>query len=310
MQHQTYKQSTPNILMIRPKQFGFNAETAESNSFQSILKVSDAQQQALLEFDNAVEQLKTSGINVVVVDDTADPIKPDAIFPNNWISMHADGNVRLYPMATPNRQTEVRFDIIETLEKTFQIKTVIDIRANASESQYLEGTGSIVFDHLNKIAYACRSIRTDQTLFYLVCKQLNYQPILFDAVDQNHHAIYHTNVMLAIGTKFAVICSQSLTDKNQRQQVVESLSKTGHHVIEITFEQMNLFAANLLEVQAQTGESKIILSQTAFNSFTETQKSVLSKYGQLLPIPINTIETIGGGSARCMMAEIFLPVLN
>ena len=304
------EQSTNKILMIRPANFGFNAETADSNRFQNQSKQGQEtiQQKVLIEFDIFVKTLKANGVTVEVIEDTPSPIKPDALFPNNWLSLHIDGTISLYPMATPNRQAEVRLDIIEQLKQTYWVNQVIDLRRNATN--FLEGTGSIVFDHLNQIAFACRSIRTDEKLLNLICEQLNYKDILFDAVDLAGKPIYHTNVMMAIGTQFVVICSESIRDTQQKEAVLSQLKNTRPILIEIDFSQMNQFAGNVLEVKNSNNETLIVLSQTAFNSFTPQQIEQLQSVGKLIPINIDTIETIGGGSARCMMAENFLQHKN
>lgn len=288
----------------------FNEQTATSNAFQ--VKPSEAQeiisQKVQREFDQFVHTLKNKGVNVLVFDDTPQPIKPDAVFPNNWVTFHENGTVILYPMCTPNRQHERRLDIIETLKKQFNVNEILDLSPYEQEGKFLEGTGSIVFDHDNKIAYACLSPRTDKWLFEKVCSHLNYTPISFFAHDQNGTEIYHTNVMMCIGKGFAVVCLESISDKTERDSLLQQLSSSQHQIIDISFEQMHQFAGNMLEVKGNDEMRFLVMSQSAFKTLSEIQKEQLQRYCELLPMSIPTIETIGGGSARCMMAEVFLSI--
>jgi len=302
-------QNTNQILLVKPAHFTFNTETAGSNAFQNILseKEETIKTNVLNEFENAVALLKSKNINVTVVEDTPDPVKPDAIFPNNWVSFHADGTVILYPMYAPNRREERRLDVLEMLKKKFRIEKVVDLSKYEAEELFLEGTGSIIFDHIHKVAYACLSPRTDKELFIELCNYLHYQPLYFIAQDKNGKEIYHTNVMMCIAEKFAVICLDSIKDKADRQQVIQSLETTGHEIVDISFGQMNHFAGNMLELKDAKGKHLLVMSQSAYESLTDNQKRQIEKYAELLPLPIKTIETIGGGSARCMIAEIFLP---
>lgn len=297
------------ILLIRPANFGFNRETATSNAFQNNLAISNEELAAKVteEFDRFVKDLRAKDVEVVVVDDTASPVKPDAIFPNNWISFHPDGQVILYPMHAANRRLERRIDIIEKLREGYFISKVDDLSGHELKNKFLEGTGSIVFDHRNKIAYACISPRTDKLLFEQLCAGLGYRTISFDATDSNGQQIYHTNVMMCIGDGFSVICLDSIADKNEKANVKGSLENSGLEVIDISFMQMNSFAGNMLQIQNRAGKKLLVMSELAFNSLQPDQKQRLTKYTELLPISISTIETIGGGSARCMMAELFLP---
>ncbi len=301
-------QATNNILLIRPSSFAFNAETAISNAFQIKLNESEEEikQKKLSEFEAFVQTLTTKGVNVFAIDDTILPEKPDAIFPNNWVSFHADGTVILYPMCAVNRQYERRQDIIDSLKKKFVINNIIDLSKYEIEHKYLEGTGSIIFDHIHKIAYACLSPRTDKSLFIEVCTLLNYRPIYFYAYDKNGLEIYHTNVMMCIAEKFSAICLDTITNQAEKELVVQSLTQTGHQIVDISFEQMSNFAGNMLELKNKNNQSLLALSQSAYNSLTTTQKTEIEKYTELVPLTIKTIETIGGGSARCMIAEIFL----
>jgi len=301
-------QSTKNILLIRPSNFDFNSETEESNAFQ--IKVNESEevikQKAFAEFEVFASTLKSKGINVFVFDDTVLPAKPDAIFPNNWVTFHSDGTVILYPMFALNRRHERRQDIIESLKKNFKVSNVVDLSKYEKENKFLEGTGSIVFDHDSKIAYACLSPRTDKELFIRVCDYLHYKPVYFHSHDKAGKEIYHTNVMMCIGEKFAVICLDTITDKQERENVSHSLADTGHQLIEITFEQMNHFAGNMLAIQTNDDKNILALSQSSFDSLTTNQRQEIEKFCELVPLSIKTIETIGGGSARCMIAEVFL----
>jgi len=289
-------QYASSILMVRPARFGFNSQTAVSNVFQN--KPGDLSPQAVLtqareEFDRFVMGLKAEKIDVVVVEDTETPEKPDAVFPNNWVSFHPDGRVILYPMAVENRRLERRPDIIERLKEQFEIQEIIDLSLG---EKILEGTGSVVFDHVNRIAYACLSPRTDRDLLESLCQLLDYRPVVFHATDAQGVAIYHTNVMLSIGQGFAIVCQESMTDK---------LKLSGLEIIDVSLSQMNQFACNVLEVANEEARPFLVMSKTAEAAFTAKQKHTLSKYAEILPVDIPTIETIGGGSARCMMAEIF-----
>jgi hypothetical protein len=300
-------QCTNHIMLIRPARFGANAQTAATNAFQRLPGLNAAQigQLALQEFDRFADALHQAGVAVHVFEDTPAPPKPDAIFPNNWISMHPNGTVVLYPMHTPNRMAERRMDIVEALRKDFDIAQVTDLYRPGGP--VLEGTGSIVFDHAHRVAYACRSPRTDPSLLAQLCTQLQYRPLLFDALGPDGTAIYHTNVMLCIGEGFAVACLESIPDAAQRAMVTESLAQAGHTIVDISLAQMEKFAANMLQVKSKRGENILVLSQTAHDGLTQAQRQQLAGFAQLLPIAIPTIEAVGGGSARCMMAEVFLP---
>lgn len=298
-------QSTHSIFMVRPAAFGYNPQTALTNSFQSELALAseEIQRVALAEFDAMVELLRAKGVEVHVFHDTPIPPKPDAVFPNNWISLHADGKLILYPMCTVNRRWERRAEIIEEFKRKFPIQEVIDLSHYESENRFLEGTGSIIFDHVYRVAYACLSPRTDQELFEAVCKLLNYEPIYFHSVNEKGQAIYHTNVMMAMGDEYVVICLESIRDKQERAYVEEKLTRTNHLIISILLEQVNHFAGNMLQLQTTSGNKILVMSQRAYQSLSQLQIDQLSKYAELVPIAIPTIETIGGGSVRCMMGE-------
>lgn len=302
-------QSTSNLLMIRPVSFGFNEQTAQSNAFQTrSADQQQAQAKAVAEFDRMVQTLRDNDVNVTVIDDTARPHTPDSIFPNNWVSFHDDGEVFLYPMQAENRRLERREDIIRELEYTFTVKHIIDLSRFERENKFLEGTGSMVLDRDNKIAYACLSPRTDENVLATFCKHTGYKTVSFQAVDQNGLAVYHTNVLMCVGTNFAVICLASIPDSSEKAEVIKSLTTTGKYIIDISFDQMNHFAGNMLEVKNNNGDTLIVMSQSAYHSLTYEQKAVLSNFGKLVYADINTIETNGGGSARCMIAEVHLPL--
>ncbi len=305
------QQTTPNILMVRPASFGFNPETAESNAFQSRdgkLSPAEMRDRARTEFDGFVEKLREAGVNVVVAEDGAAPVKPDAVFPNNWVSFHEDGTVVTWPMFAPNRRLERQEVVIETIEKAgFSVKNRMHLEGSEADDRFLEGTGSIIFDHENKLAYACLSPRTDAGLLSDFCEKTGYTPIVFHAVDAAGQEIYHTNVMMAMGEGFVVICLDSVCDEAERGQLVETFESTGKEIVEISLDQMNRFAGNMLQVQNTDGERILVMSEQAFSSLTAAQIEALEAHTRLLHAPLPTIETYGGGSARCMMAEVFLP---
>jgi hypothetical protein len=302
-------QSTSNLLMIRPVSFGFNEQTAESNAFQNrSVDQQQVQAKAVAEFDRLVQTLRDNDVNVTVIDDTAQPHTPDSIFPNNWVSFHDDGAVFLYPMQADNRRMERREDIITTLEDNFKVKYVIDLSHFEHDGKFLEGTGSMVLDRENKIVYACLSPRTDETVLATFCEQTGYQAVSFKAVDEKGLAIYHTNVLMAVGTGFAVICLDSISNIAEKERVIESLVNTHKQIIDISFNQMNHFAGNMLEVKNTNGDTLIVMSQSAYDVLKEEEQDLLYSFGKLVYADISTIETNGGGSARCMIAEVHLPL--
>lgn len=302
-------QSTSHILLVRPVASAYNPETASSNAFQRKPDVDDRTilDKVLAEFEAFVTGLKAKGVDVEVIDDTILPAKPDAIFPNNWITFHADGRVILYPMQAKSRRHERRLDVLERLKAKFLVREVIDLSEYEKMNRYLEGTGSMVFDHVNKVAYACLSPRTDKELFLSVCGLLDYRAVYFRAHDEQGKEIYHTNVMMCIGDGFCVISLSSITDLKDRKHVVDNLRDTNHTIIDISFDQMNHFAGNMLSVRTNRGGSMLVCSRQAADSLTGEQRQTISNYTELVPLAIPTIEMLGGGSARCMMAEIFLP---
>lgn len=303
-------QTTDSILMVRPASFGYNDQTALSNTFQNKPDVDSHHLKKLVlsEFDAFVEKLESFGVKVMVMEDEPEQGNPDAVFPNNWISLHADGTIVLYPMCTPNRRSERRIDIIENLKQEYAVTKVLDLSHFEKENLFLEGTGSIIFDHQNRIAYACLSPRTDEGLFISTCKILGYKPVYFNAVDERSTAIYHTNVLMCLAEHFVVICLSAVENDVEKEMITESFYKTGKEIVDISFSQMNHFAGNMLSLKNETGTDLLALSQSAYDSLSGTQRMLLEKYCTLIPLPIPTIETIGGGSARCMIAENFLPV--
>ena len=301
-------QSATHILLVRPVSSAYNPETATSNAFQREADVDPMTpvRRAQHEFDAFAEGLRNAGIDVIVVDDTDSPAKPDAVFPNNWVTFHADGRVILYPMFAPSRRTERRKDILELLKRRFVIGEVIDLSGYEKEGRFLEGTGSMVLDHVHKVAYAGISARTDEGLFVRVCELLSYRPVAFHAFDADSREIYHTNVMMCIGEGFCIVCLASVTDAAERSKVETSLRDSGLAMVDITYEQMTHFAGNMLSVKSRTGESLLVCSQQAAESLTAGQLATLERYARVVSLPIPTIEQLGGGSARCMMAEVFL----
>lgn len=295
--------STSHILMIRPINFGFNEQTAESNAFQKNGEQTEVQQKALQEFDAFVGILQANGVDVTVINDTLEPHTPDSIFPNNWISFHEDVSVFLYPMQAENRRLERK--VFNTIKEAFDAKQIYDLSYFEQQNKFLEGTGSMVLDRNNKVAYACISPRTNPEVIEEFCKLSGYKVFPFHATDEKGKAIYHTNVLMGIGDRFAVICLDSIQDETEKQSVKEALQQSGKEIVEISFEQMNAFAGNMLQLQSKSGESLLVMSETAFLSLKEAQIKVFEKYSKLVHASLNTIETNGGGSARCMMAEVF-----
>ncbi len=300
-------QSPASLLMIRPAAFGFNPLTAASNAFQGHSDLSEVHQKALSEFDRMVDLLESHDINVHVIEDTPTPLKPDVLFPNNWISFHDDGNVILYPMLAENRRMERRMDLVDQLRRDYIIHDIVDLSASEQNNEFLEGTGSLVIDYVNSIAYACRSPRTNEALVRKLCELLQYTPVLFDAVDENGIPIYHTNVVMCIGTTFAVICLDAVRSEADQDLILDNFERTGHKVVAISYEQMKAFAGNMMEVRSRNGEPIVLLSERAFNSLLPGQVDAISRHAEMLPIPIETIENVGGGSVRCMVAGIYLP---
>ncbi len=304
-------QSADAVLMVRPARFASNPQTEESNAFQRRpdLDPDTAQEIATREFDGLVAALTDAGVDVCVFDDTEEPETPDSVFPNNWVTFHADGTVVLYPMLAVNRRTERREDIIADLSTKYdyRITQTIDLTGHEQDHRFLEGTGSVVLDRVNRIAYACVSPRTDLDALGDFSQRLDYDLVVFEATDSNGVAIYHTNVMMCLGTAFAVICLESIRDEAQCAAVQCTLERTGHEIVATTLEQMEQFAGNMLELRNRTGETLIAMSARAFGSLTPEQRATLERYGRIVSAPIENIEDHGGGSVRCMLAEIHLP---
>ncbi len=308
------KQTTNTILMIRPTGFRMNEQTAVNNYYQKVLEnvlPTTVNAKAQEEFDTYVDKLRSFGVNVIVVSDTDDTDTPDSIFPNNWISFHQDGNVALYPMFAENRRLERREDILETLEaEGFTIENVVDYTSAEDEKVFLEGTGSLLLDRVNKKAYCALSPRADEDLFVEFCEDFEYTPVIFTAnqtVNGTRKAIYHTNVMMCLAETFAVICLDSIDDKKERKNVLKHLKEDGKEVIDITEEQVNNFAGNMLQVHGKNEERFLVMSQAAHDSLTQSQISKIHKHCKIISSSLDVIEGCGGGSARCMMAEVFLP---
>jgi hypothetical protein len=294
------------ILMVRPYQFYFNHQTAANNFFQSDAKIENANELAIIEFDIMVEQLRAHQIDVKVIQDSKDPSTPDSIFPNNWISTHADGTLCLYPMYAENRRAERKSSVIEFLQSNYIIDNLLDITHFEKEDKFLEGTGSMVLNHQDKIAYGCLSERLDKEAFTYWCDNMLFKPIIFKAIDDKAQPIYHTNVMMCMGDQFVVICLDSISNEQERQILLDSFVQTNKEVIEISQDQLNHFSGNMLQVFDMNEKPHLIMSEQAHNSLQPAQVKSLEKYNPILPISIPTIEALGGGSTRCMMAEIHL----
>jgi hypothetical protein len=303
-----FMQTTSHILMIRPVNFGYNPETAVNNAFQIKGQDDNTQKKALKEFDAFVDLLRHYGVDVTVVEDTMEPHTPDSIFPNNWISFHHDGSVLLYPMYAENRRVERKQHVLDTIDKKFSISQKIDLSGYEKENIFLEGTGSMVLDRDNKIAYACLSPRTSERVLNDFCSRLGYSAVLFNATDKNDREIYHTNVMMCVADNYLVICADSIRDEEEKTKVLDAIKRTNKQIIKITLDQMNHFAGNMLQIETQEGTKLLVMSTQAFESLTIEQKQRLVSFNSIIHSPLTTIETNGGGSARCMMAEVHLPV--
>ena len=301
-------QNTNNLLMIKPVNFGFNDETALNNAFQ--IKDTNinynVQEKALNEFNNYVKKLEENGINVTVIDDTPVPHTPDSIFPNNWISFHSDNRICLYPMFALNRRLERKNTVIEIIKNKFIVKDIVDLTYYENKDLFLEGTGSMVLDRVFKVAYACLSARTNIVVVKDFAEKFGYKIVTFNATDKNNLPIYHTNVVMSVTEQIVIICLEAVNDKLERETLKETISNTKKELLEISFEQMNSFAGNILQVKNNVGIQFMIMSQSAYNSLTTSQISKIEKYNKIIAVNLDTIEKNGGGSARCMLAEIFL----
>ena len=308
------QQTTNTILMVRPINFRMNEQTAVNNYYQESIDgvlPETINTKAQKEFDAYVEKLRGIGVHVVVVNDTEEFDTPDSIFPNNWISFHENGNVGLYPMFAVNRRLERREDVLFQLEEEgFVINQIVDYTSAEEENVFLEGTGSVLLDRVNRKAYCALSPRADEDLFIEFCEDFEYTPVIFTAyqtVNNQRKAIYHTNVMMCLGETFAVICLASIDDKKERKNVVAHLKENGKDIIDITENQVANFAGNMLQVKGRNDALYLIMSQSAFDSLTASQIQQLERHNKLISSSLDIIETCGGGSARCMMAEVFLP---
>lgn len=307
------EQITDTILMIRPASFSKNEETAINNYFQTDLNdtVDAINTQAQFEFDTFVSKLKVIGVNVLVVEDTIKPVTPDALFPNNWISFHANGDVAMYPMYAKNRRLERRSDVLDILENQgFVITNIVDYSSAENEGVFLEGTGSVILDRENRKAYCALSDRADESLFIEFCEDFEFLPVVFSANQTfkgERLPIYHTNVMMCVAETFAVICLDSIDNNKERQSIIKHLKSDGKEIISISENQMHQFAGNMLQLKTNNGSAILVMSQSAYDSLSESQRTSINSHCDILSIPLTTIETCGGGSARCMMAEIFLP---
>lgn len=310
-------QATNHILMIRPVAFRMNEQTAVNNYYQKVvdgLTPENVNAKAQEEFDAFVATLQAHGVNVIVVEDTLQPDTPDSVFPNNWISFHQEGDVVLYPMFAENRRLERREDVLDILEERgFVIENVVDYTSAESENIFLEGTGSIILDRVNEKAYCALSPRADEELFIEFCEDMEYTPIIFQAyqtVNNERKHIYHTNVMMCIADDFAVICADCIDDNSERKMVLDHLKKDGKEIILITEHQVNRFAGNMLQVLGANQQKYLVMSNSAYQSLTPMQIQAIEKHNPIIHASLDIIEACGGGSARCMMAEIFLPKEN
>jgi hypothetical protein len=292
------------LLMIRPCCFGYDDQTASNNRFQRQKEGEDVQSVALEEFDGMVSMLRDHGIPVLVVEDTPEPLTPDSIFPNNWFSTHNDGTLVLYPMFAPNRREERRPEIIQAVKDAAGTTRVIDLTEWEDRGEFLESTGSMVLDRKSRIAYSCRSPRTSEKVLDEFCREMGYRAVLFDAVDRDGSPIYHTNVMMSIGDGYAVVCKDVITSPEELAMVERSLTASGKEIIDISYDQMLDYACNILQVHDTEGKSLIVMSETARASLNAAQLAALNEKGAILAARIPQIEEVGGGSARCMMAEV------
>lgn len=306
-------QSTNTILMIRPAAFRMNEQTAVNNYYQEELHIANStiNHKAQKEFDDYVEVLRSHGVNVIVVSDDTSKDTPDAVFPNNWVSFHEDGTMAIYPMFAENRRQERREDVVLVLEEHgFLIEDIMDYTSAEENDIFLEGTGSIILDRENKKAYCALSPRADEELFIEFCEDFEYTPVIFTAnqsVDGQRFPIYHTNVMMAIADKYAIISLDSIDDKKERKNVLKHLKESGKQVIAISEEQVEQFAGNMLQVMGKNDQPYLVMSSSAYHSLDNNQKGQILKFNPIIHSDLSTIETCGGGSARCMMAEVFLP---
>ena len=299
-------QTTQKILMVRPARFAYNEETAANNLFQQKTNASDTHRKALSEFDAFANLLRSNDVDVTVVNDTPEPWTPDSIFPNNWFSSHLSGELVLYPMFAENRRLERKREIMNLLTKQLPHNKLIDLTKWEEQNEFLEGTGSMVLDRDKRVAYCCRSVRTSEKVLADFCSQMNFDAVVFNAVDSGNQPIYHTNVMMSIGMQVAVVCLESIKNEKERGKVVSRLQSAGKIIVDISPDQMNHFAGNMLEVKSRNGNPLMAMSASARNALTPEQENIISSYSKIISSDLRTIEANGGGSARCMMGEIFV----
>lgn len=307
------RQNASIVLMIRPANFGFNPETAQNNAFQSFNKETqeaDIKENAIREFDEMVRLLSEVGnVELIVLEDSEIPPKPDAVFPNNWFTTHHCGKILTWPMFSPLRRQERRKEVLDLLKKKFEVAEVLSFEQYEADNKFLEGTGSLVLDRVNRIAYACLSERTHPDVLAEFGRKMDYSVVAFQAVDEKHKPIYHTNVVMSVGDRFVIICLEAIPDMSEKEKLLQHFEATRKEVIDMSFEQLQSFAGNILQVLNKNSAYVIIISESGFHSLSPLQKEALARHGEIIVIPLNTIETYGGGSARCMLAEIFLPPL-
>jgi len=292
--------------MIRPVNFGFNEQTSGNNAFQVRGDEENARSKAIKEFDEFAELLRSNGVDLSVVEDTPEPHTPDSVFPNNWFSTHEGGTLVLYPMYAPNRREERKPSVINFIKENFKVKRVVDLTGNEKSELFLEGTGSMIIDRDHNLVYACRSPRTDEKVLEQFCEELDYDYFLFGASDASGNDIYHTNVMMCVGTEYVVVCLDAVKDIDERENLIGLIEESDKEIVEISLEQMSKFAGNMLEVKSKEGEKLLVMSKRAYNSLNQEQVDTLQKYCRIISPNLTTIENNGGGSARCMMAEIYL----
>ena len=291
--------------MVRPARFGFNEETAVNNHFQEKTDQTGVNEKAIKEFDAFVSLLRKNDIDVIVMQDTENPWTPDSIFPNNWFSSHRAGELVLYPMFAENRREERKPEMLHLLKNKMNHPKLIDLTKWEEQGEFLEGTGSMIFDREKRIVYACRSIRTSEKVLADFCSQMNYDPVVFDSFDKEGQLIYHTNVMMEVGTQLAIVCLESIRDEKERNRLVARLEKSGKRIVDITLDQVEQFSGNMIELKNRSGEPIMVMSQAARDALTPEQIRLIATYNKVVSSDLSTIEANGGGSARCMIAEVF-----
>ena len=298
-------QTTSNVLMVRPVNFGFNPQTAANNLFQKTGFEENASIAAIEEFDNFVSLLRSRNVNVTVVQDTPEPHTPDSVFPNNWFSTHEDGALVLYPMFASNRRMERKPHVLEAIEKQFPVKRRVDLTSWEQQGLFLEGTGSMILDRDKRVVYACASPRTNKTVLEKFCDEMDYSYFLFNSFDSSGNPVYHTNVMMSVGFRFVLACLDSIRDIGEREEFINLVEESDKELIEISLEQMDNFAGNMLELRSSDGKALLIMSGRAMRSLDKSQTDKLERYCEIIAPSLTVIENNGGGSARCMIAELF-----